>query len=177
MIRSALTDALVAWVDGVTNREPVFDMLAAMGPRPSQPFASMVLTIRPIGRHYTEITEKAGPPEIPDEPLTETACVINNVLVSMNLVNGDPYGDMLLLRASVGLSKWRDTLWAGGLGFSVMSDARDLTEVVKSDYESRVQADWTFLSTSRATVDIHSIEDVEITNAGTPGSVFHPQAP
>ncbi len=165
MIRSALTDALVAWVVGVTDREPVFDMLAAMGPRPSQAFASMVLTLALTGRHYTKITEKAGPPAIPNADLTETSCVINNLLISMNLINGDPFGDMQLLRASVGLSQWRDTLWTGGLGFSVMSPARDLTAVVKSDYESRVQADWTFLATSEAQADLFSIEQIQINNA------------
>ena len=174
---AVIRDALADWVVAVTGREPVFDMLANMGPRPSRQFVSMVLSTHTQGHHFSTITELPGPPAIPAVNIKQSASFLNRLLISMNVVGGDTYSDMLELRGSIGIQTHRDTLWNGGLGFGTMSEVRDLTEVVKEDYEQRHQADWMFHAISDISLDISSIEDVVITNAGTPGSVFNPQAP
>lgn len=177
MIGSTITDALHDWVAGVTDREPVFDNVANMGPRSTQRSCSMVLGATPIG-HLESLTEDIpvadGDPPIPiPEPNVRERALTNYVLsISMNLLGGnDTLGDMNMLRESMGLSSWHDPLYAAGLAFSRVSIFRDLSELVKHEPEPRHQADWEFLARGELTADIPSIEQVEIVNAGN-GSSF-----
>jgi len=172
MTESAISAALAAWVSGVTDRVPVFDSQAQRGPRPSRPFCSMLVGSRPNGRHATTLEAIDGSPAIPNPNLRETSCTGLTLLISMNMVGGDStLEDMDSLRASLGLSTWRESLWAAGLGFVRMSDVRDLTEIVKNAPEPRAQADWEFHAVREISDEIHSIEQVPFINAGR-GSSF-----
>ncbi len=163
-LRTAASNALAAWVSGVTGREIVWDHFEGGGTRPDRAFAAMVLIFIPLGQHATEYTEKAGPPVIPAPNLTEKVSMFVEVFVSMNLIMGDPAADMRSLRTSLGLLQWQEELDKGGLGFSRLLGPRDLTEIVKEDWEARVQADWFFYTTDELSADAFSIESIDITN-------------
>lgn len=168
MSRSAITDALNDWVFGVTDREVVFDNISRMGPRPNRGACSITFSVTPIGFSETTFEEIAGDPPIPGESMIESSKTNSVLLLSMNLLGGrDTREDMGRLRGSMGLSRWHDLLFVAGIGFSRVSDFRDLSDIVKSEPESRHQADWEFIAREEITDAIFSIEQVSIINAGT----------
>jgi hypothetical protein len=172
MTATLMQKALHDWVSGAVSREVVFDHLANIGDRPERPFATITVSSAAAGRHDVTISAKDGPPAIPDPELTQTATVLNRVFVSMNLCEGNVFADMQTLRASVGLGSWQEVLSTGGLCFSTVGESRDLSEIIKGEWEPREQADWTFHAISAATADVYSIEQVQISNA-TRGSVIN----
>ncbi len=176
MSRSLITAALSDWVSGVTDRQVVFESVHRMGPRPNRRSCSITFGVTPIGHHETTFEDIDPPPAIPDPDVIESSKTNQVLLLSMNLLGGrDTREDMGRLRGSMGLSRWHDLLWVAGLGFSRVSDFRDLSDIVLNEPESRHQADWEFIAREEITDDIPSIEKVTITNAGT-GSSFTVEA-
>ncbi len=168
MSRSAITEALSDWVSGVTDREVVFDDISRMGPRPDRGACSINFGVTPIGFPETTFSDIDGDPPIPEENVTESSKTNSVLLLSMNLLGGrDTREDMGRLRGSMGLSKWHDPLWVAGIGFSRVSDFRDLSDIVKNEPESRHQADWEFIAREEITAGTFSIEQIDIINAGT----------
>lgn len=176
MSRSTMTDALSDWVAGVTDRKTVFDNVSRMGPRPSRGSCSIVFSVFPIGFHETIVEDIAGSPAIPLPNITETSRTNSMLILSMNLLGGgDTREDMGKLRASMGLSRWHDLLWETGIGFSRVSEFRDLSDMVKHETESRHQADWEFIAREEFAGEISSIESVSITNTGNGDVITVPQ--
>ena len=172
MIETPITIILSEWISEVTGREPVFDNLANMGPRASRPAASMVLGGDAVGLPELVVEDIEGEPAAPADAIRHTSSVLDPLLISMNLVGGDTLADMRKLRGSLGVPEWTDRLYAAGLGFAAVSGFRDLTEIVKGDYEPRHQADWEFNQVTRYVAELPSIESVEIKNGATGGSVL-----
>ena len=167
MSRSTMTNALSEWVAGVTDRKVVIDQVYRMGPRESRRACSIVFSVFPIGFHETIISDIDGDPAIPDPNITETSRTNSTLILSMNLLGGlDTREDMGKLRASMGLSRWHDLLWEAGIGFSRVSEFRDLSDIVKNETEPRHQADWEFIAREEFADEISSIEQVSITNTG-----------
>lgn len=171
--QSNIEAALSEWVAGVTDRVPVFMNVGGMGPRPDRPFCSMLLSSLPSGRHEVVISDIEGDPAVPLPNIRETSSTRHVLGISMNLVGGgDTLEDMQDLRASLGLSRWRELLWleGAGIGFSKVSEFRDLSDIVKNEPEPRHQADWEFLAGRSISQDLSSIEQVTITNEMAQGS-------
>lgn len=157
-------DALTEWIEGVTGRAVVFDHFGYGGPRPDRPFCAMVISKHTMGTPEVEHVVLDPDPGIPETNLVDTATSFNEFFVSMNLVEGDPSADFATLRTSLGLQHWRDVLARGGLGYSRMVGPRDLSEIVKDDWQARQQADLVFHGSTEFTAPNYSIESVEITN-------------
>lgn len=175
MSRSAITDALNDWVSGVTDREVVFDDISRMGPRPDRGACSITFGVTPLGFHETTFSDIDGDPPIPEVNVTESSKTNSMLLLSMNLLGGrDTREDMGRLRGSMGVSRWHDLLFVAGIGFSRVSNFRDLSDIVKSEPESRHQADWEFITREEFTDDIFSIEQVDIINADTGDTISVP---
>jgi hypothetical protein len=170
-LNDVLSKALAAWVQEVTGREPVYASEKKIGPRGSRPLAEMMVTGIPVGRHETIVSpmvDDDGVP-LPVEPkvedMQEVATVFSQLMVSMNLIGGDgSREDMTRLRASLGTTKWRDHLAAGGLAFASVSPDRDLSDIVKNEPEPRIQADWFFNIATSYSEALFSIEEITITN-------------
>lgn len=172
-----IRDALSEWANDVTGREVVFGNVAKMGPRSNRDdgACSMLLSSTPSGHHEVAISNIEPVPDVPAPDITETSSTRHVLGISMNLLGGsDTLGDMQQLRASLGLSKYREMLWleGQGIGFSRVSDFRDLSDIVKHEPEPRHQADWEFLAAHSISADLSSIAQVEITNEMAQGSSF-----
>lgn len=148
--------ALRAWLMAATGLPGDRVIFANQnGPRPATPFATLNprLSLARVGAYDEE--------RATDDPDTTERCGLRRLTVSINL-----YGTDALTRIEDALdglemqANW-DALKVAGLSFIEHTEARDLTAMLETQFETRAQADVYFYVASSRLDEVSHIATVE----------------
>jgi len=158
-LNSTFENALIAWVYGsVTGLTAAVWDKQDDAPRPALPYATLNL--------LPPIKENGAQTETIRTSTKDTFTAIHRykMNVSVNIIsNGDYFLKMQKLEQSLDKAAVLSALKTAGLYFRGMSGAIDLTALLDTSYEFRVQQDFEFAFTADTIEKITEIETVKAT--------------